>query len=258
MSRIFITSLFLVMAFCGSAQAAEKLQMGVSVDIVPIGSDFSGRDIVLFGAIEDADQPALFRGEYQVIIEVVGALEEAIVRKKDRIGGIWVNAAARKYEDVPSYYSVLSGSEISEIADPSLLSTKGIGVKYLKARPVDRGNIAEFLTQGEFSTALRRKRIENGLFSEKPDALQHISPSLFRATLPLPPNVPIGVHTVRAHLFLDGQKLDQVTKSFEVRKVGFERWIYDLAHDYSFLYGLLAVLLAIFTGWFANLVFRKN
>lgn len=258
MIRVLASLIILTLALTGASRAAEKLQMGVSVDVVPIGSDFAGRDIVIFGAIEDADQPALFRGEYQVIIEVIGDLEEAIVRKKDRIGGIWINAAARKYEDVPSYYSVLSRTEIGEIADPSLLSEKGIGVQFLKARPVDRGNIAEFLTQGEFSTALRRKRIENGLFAETPDALQHISPSLFRATLPLPPNVPIGVHTVRAHLFLDGRKLDQVTKTFEVRKVGFERWIYDLAHEQSFLYGVLAVLLAIFTGWFANVIFRKN
>lgn len=258
MIRFALASLLLLVSLCGAVSAAEKLQMGVSVDVVPIGSDFAGRDIVIFGAIEDADQASLFRGEYDVVIEVMGELETAIVRKKDRIGGIWINAAAREYEDVPSYYSVLSRNELNTIADLSFLSNKGIGVQFLKARPANRDNIEEFLTQGEFSTALRRKRIENGLFSENPEALQQISPSLFRATLPLPPNVPVGVHTVRAHLFFQGRKLDEVTKTFVVRKEGFERWIYDLAHDYSFLYGLLAVLLAIVTGWFANFVFRKN
>ncbi|MDJ0614118.1 MAG: TIGR02186 family protein [Rhizobiaceae bacterium] len=240
------------------AQAKEKLQMGLSVDVVPVGSDFAGQDIVVFGAIESADQAELYRGEYDVLIEVIGDLQEAIVRKKDRISGIWVNAAAREYRDVPSFYSLHSRNPIEDVVDPSVLSSLGIGIKYLKAKPVDRGNIEEFLTQGEFSSALRRKRIENLLFSERADSVDQISPSLFRAAVSLPPNVPIGFHTVKAHLFKDGKKLDEVTQTFEVRKVGFEEWIYNLAHEQSLLYGILCVLLAIFTGWFANVVFRKN
>jgi uncharacterized protein (TIGR02186 family) len=261
MKRLLINALAtvcLILSGIASAQAAEKLQMGVSVDVVPVGSDFSGRDIVIFGAIEDTDQSSLYRGEYDVVIEVTGDLEEAVVRKKDRIGGIWINAAARQYKDVPSFYSVLSRNPLYDVADPSLLSTMGIGVKYLKAKPAGKGTISEFLTQGEFSTALRRKRIENGLFSENPIGIQQISPSLFRATLALPPNVPIGFHTVKAHLFHKGKKLDEVVQTFEVRKIGFEKWIYDLAHQHSLLYGILCVILAISTGWFANLVFRKN
>ncbi|MEL7429538.1 MAG: TIGR02186 family protein [Pseudomonadota bacterium] len=256
-ASLLLSMLFLLVPL-GGLHAQEKLQLGVSVDVVPVEADFAGRNIVIFGAIEGADQPRLFRGEYEVLIEVIGELENAIVRKKDRIGGIWINAAAREYHDVPSFYSVSSGTTLDQVADLSLLSKKGIGIDYLKAKPVELGNVEEFLTEGEFSSALRRTRIENGLFSENPQALEMISPSLFRAAISLPPNVPIGTHTVRAHLFLNGVKLDEVKQSFEVRKVGFEEWVYDLAHEHSFLYGLICVLLAIFTGWFANVVFRKN
>ena len=256
--RLFIALFLLITAFVSTAGAQEKLQLGVSVDVVPVESDFAGRDIVVFGAIEFADQPTLYRGDYKVLVEVIGDLENAIVRKKDRISGIWINAAAREYRDVPSFYSLHSRNPIEEVVDPSVLSSLGIGVKYLKAKPVDRGNIEEFLTQGEFSSALRRKRIESQLFAEDASSIDLISPSLFRASVSLPPNVPIGVHTVKAHLFKDGKKLDEVTHTFEVRKVGFEEWIYNLAHQYSLLYGILCVLLAIFTGWFANVIFRKN
>ncbi|MEM9278620.1 MAG: TIGR02186 family protein [Pseudomonadota bacterium] len=259
MNRIvhFAFGLFLLLASQPSI-AMEKLQMGVSVDIVPVSSGFAGQDIVIFGSIENAEQAQLYRGEYDVVIEVIGEVEEAVVRKKDRIGGIWVNAAAREYRDVPSYYSVLSRNKLVDVSDLSVLNSMGVGIDNLSARPVDRGNIQEFLTQGEFSTALRRIRIEEGLFSENPTSLEQLSPSLFRATLSLPPNVPIGVHTVRAYLFRDGKKLDEIENSFEVRKVGFERWMYDFAHEQSLLYGIMCVLLAIFTGWAANAMFRKN
>ena len=258
MNRFALLAFIVSMMMVTAVQANEKLQMGLSVDVVPVGSDFSGQDIVVFGAIEQADQAQLYRGEYDVFIEVIGDLQEAIVRKKDRISGIWINAAAREYRDVPSFYSLHSRNPIEEVVDPSVLSSLGIGVKYLKAKPVDRGNSEEFLTQGEFSSALRRKRIESKLFAENPSSIDLISPSLFRASVSLPPNVPIGFHTVKAHLFKDGKKLDEVTHTFEVRKVGFEEWIYNLAHQQSLLYGILCVLLAIFTGWFANVIFRKN
>ncbi|MEM9331860.1 MAG: TIGR02186 family protein [Pseudomonadota bacterium] len=259
MIKIRLLFLFLIFACSTSAAASmEKLQMGVSVDLVPVSSGFSGQDIVIFGSIENAEQAPLYRGEYDVIVEVIGEMEEAVVRKKERIGGIWVNAAAREYTGVPSYYSVLSRNNLGEVSDLSVLNNMGVGVDNLKARPVDRGNIQEFLTQGEFSSALRRIRIEQGLFSEDSAALEQLSPSLFRATLSLPPNVPIGVHTVKAYLFRDGKKLDEIENSFQVRKVGFERWMYDFAHNQSLLYGIMCVFLAIFTGWAANAIFRKN
>lgn len=257
MSRLLVSVVFSVLMLIPAA-AADKLQMGVSVDVVPVASDFSGRDIVVFGAIESDDQPALYRGEYSVVVEVVGALEEAVVRRKERIAGIWINADARKYADVPSFYSVLSENELADISDPSVMNSLAIGVDNLKAKPVDRDKASAFLTESEFSSALRRIRIDQQLFSEDPEALKRLSPSLFRAVVKLPPNVPIGVHEVRGHLFRNGKKLDEVNVSFEIRKVGFERWIYNLAHEQSLLYGIMCVLLAIFTGWFANVVFRKN
>ncbi|MEM7069882.1 MAG: TIGR02186 family protein [Pseudomonadota bacterium] len=257
--RRFLLPLLMLQAilFASASFAQEKLQMGVSVDMVPVDSSFNGQDIVIFGSIESADQPALYRGEYDVVVEVIGAIEEAIVRKKQRIGGIWINAAAREYGGVPSYYSVLSRNELKSVSDASVLNSMALGIDNLKARQVDQ-TIEEFLTQGEFSRALRRIRIEEGLFSESPQALEQLSPSLFRATLSLPPNVPIGVHTVKAYLFKDGKLLDEIENSFEIRKVGFERWMYDLAHEQSLLYGIMCVLLAIFTGWSANAIFRKN
>ena len=256
--RFPVSFLIAIFTFCNLASADEKLQMGVSIDSVPVSSDFAGRDIVIFGAVETDNQASLYRGEYDVIIEVIGETTKAVVRKKERIGGIWVNAAAREYEEVPSFYSVLSNKALGDVADLSVLSVMGLGVDYLKAKPVDRGNIEEFLTQGEFSTALRRIRIDDGLFYENHESVQRLSPSLYRATLPLPPNMPIGEVKVRGYLFHQGKLIDQIEQGFRVEKVGFEEWIYNLAHQYSLIYGLLCVLLAIFTGWFANLVFRKN
>ncbi len=43
----------------------------------------------------------------------------------------------------------------------------------------------------------------------------------------------------------------------EVRKVGFEARVYDFAHRYSAIYGLLAIVLAVVAGWLGSVFFRR-
>lgn len=237
---------------------AESLQMGISVDQVPVNSSFDGADIVIFGSIETTEQAALFRGEYDVVIRVEGAPEDVIIRKKDRIGGIWINNQSETYEAVPSFYAILSARPLNLISNSIELAPNGLGINNLGKNVPVEGEKTLIMDPGEFSDALLRLRIEQDLFSEIPGTLKQLSPSLFRATLSLPANVPIGQHKVTAYLFRNGELLNTNESSFRIEKVGFERWIYDLAHEQGLLYGIMAVLMAIFTGWAANAIFRKN
>ena len=43
-----------------------------------------------------------------------------------------------------------------------------------------------------------------------------------------------------------------------VEKTGVEAWIFDFAHDYPMLYGLIAVALALMAGWSAHLAFGRS
>ncbi len=237
---------------------AESLQMGISVDQVPVSSSFDGAKIAIFGSIETKDQAALYRGEYDVVVRVEGAPEDVVIRKKERIGGIWINNQSENYEAVPSFYSILSARPLNLIANSIVLSPISLGINNLgKNIPVE-GEKKLIMNPGEFSDALLRLRIEQDLFSEIPGTLKQLSPSLFRATLDIPANVPIGEHTVTAYLFRKGEILGTNRSSFTIEKIGFERWIYDLAHEHGILYGIMVVLIAIFTAWAANAIFRKS
>ena len=41
-------------------------------------------------------------------------------------------------------------------------------------------------------------------------------------------------------------------------KIGFEQVTFELAQNYPLVYGVLAVILAIFTGWLAGVIFKKD
>ena len=52
--------------------------------------------------------------------------------------------------------------------------------------------------------------------------------------------------------------LARANSAFEVVKVGFEQFVAVAARDYGLLYGLATAMMALLTGWFASVVFRRD
>ena len=53
------------------------------------------------------------------------------------------------------------------------------------------------------------------------------------------------------------QKVAEGSQSFSVTKTGFENFIFVASRQQPLLYGLVCVVLALATGWFAGVVFRR-
>jgi len=85
-----------------------------------------------------------------------------------------------------------------------------------------------------------------------------LTPTLFRATIPIPAEVPIGSYDINLKLFADGQNIAQASTAFEIVKVGFELFVFSSAQSNGVLYGLATVMLALLTGWLASVVFRRD
>jgi hypothetical protein len=44
----------------------------------------------------------------------------------------------------------------------------------------------------------------------------------------------------------------------DIIKVGFEQYVANAARDYGLLYGIATAMLALLTGWLANVIFRRD
>jgi hypothetical protein len=64
-----------------------------------------------------------------------------------------------------------------------------------------------------------------------------------------------GDYKAEIYLTRGGQIVDLYTAIIPVKKVGLERWLYNLAHENAFLYGLMSLSIAIAAGWSASAVF---
>ncbi|RVA94174.1 TIGR02186 family protein [Mesorhizobium sp. M7A.F.Ca.CA.004.01.1.1] len=234
----------------------EGIQIGLSTDNVSITAGFSGADLTIFGSLENPDPLVARQGRYDVIVVLEGPPKPVVVRRKDRVLGVWVNLDSETFENVPVSYSVATTRPLQDITEPNSYKQLSLGASNLYMQPADAGDSPA--TIEEFTAALRERKSATGLYSENVGGVQFLSQNLFRATVRLAPNVPVGTHKARAFLFKSGLFIKESSAQLEIRKSGFEQSIFRIAHNYSFLYGVFAISLAMLTGWLGRLIFRRD
>jgi len=230
------------------APAEEDLVSGLSQDIVQITSDYTGTDLIVFGAVE---QP-VENGVGDVVVVVRGPDAAMTVRRKDRLAGIWINDARARFV-LPSFYFVASTRPLRQIAAEETLARYELGLSRLHADPLaSDGDPAPFVA------ALVRAEARSGLYRQNPAGVEMLGATLFRVRVPVPAAVPRGSYNVEVYLFRDGNVVSAQSTPLYVDQTGFERRLYDFAHSRPLYYGVATVLLAVFLGWASTLFFRRR
>ena len=260
MRRIVLALAMTIAALGGNAvaqeAARESIEIGLSTDRVAITADFSGADLTIFGSLDNADPLINRQGRYDVIVVLEGPARPVVVWRKDRILGVWINTVSETFLNVPVSYSVATTRQMQDITDANNYRQLSLGAENLYVEPADKTD--DPITIAEFTKALRERKKATGLYSERIGGVQFLSQSLFRASVSLAPNVPVGTHKARAFLFRNGIFIKETSAPLAIVKSGFEQWIYRTSIDYGFLYGLFAVVLAMVTGWLGRIIFRRD
>jgi uncharacterized protein (TIGR02186 family) len=242
----------------GTPAAAEKLITTLSTSRVLIASNFTGADVVLFGSVERDAQTVPRRGGYDIVVTVTGPRETVVTFRKERVVGIWINSDQRTFVKAPSYLTVLANRTINEIADVNTLRRTQTGLARVLLPQEISGDIADSIRDDPFRQAFLRLKIERGLYREQQNGVTFLTPALIRAAIPIPDNAPTGAYDVDVKLFADGVLLARTQTALEIVKVGFEQFVASAAREHGLLYGLATAMMAVLTGWFASVVFRKD
>jgi uncharacterized protein (TIGR02186 family) len=237
---------------------AERLIASVSNHRVTITPDYTGDQLVLFGSIErDADTPA-DRVSYDLVVTVTGPRMTMVTRRKEKTLGIWANAASREFINVPAYLAVFANRPINSITSAEVQRRQQLGMNNFILTQRVAGDFADVVPGDPFRAAFIRLRVQDGLYREATNAVTFLTPTLFRAGIPLPPEVPTGTYDIDIKLFSQGALITRTETAFEIVKVGFEQFVADAARRNGFLYGLVTALMALATGWLASVIFRKD
>jgi uncharacterized protein (TIGR02186 family) len=225
---------------------ADPLVVDLSNHLVAISTGFTGTDVLLFGAIEN-------KGD--VVITVRGPERDMIVRRKERKAGIWINTKSAYVRNVPTYYATAASRPIELIANDRLFASYHIGLQNQRFVTTMNGDDTD---DSLYRDALLRNMEYIGLFNDKPAKISFLSNQLFRTDVHFPANTPTGTYVIDVYLIRDGRIASIKSTPLVVSKTGVSADVYDFAHRYSALYGIIAVIIAGIAGWVASVLFRKN
>jgi uncharacterized protein (TIGR02186 family) len=251
--RAFATAAALA---CLTLTGASKptLVPDVSTRHIEIRYTFAGAELLLFGAIvyPGGRMPA---HTPDIVVMVKGPANPIVVREKRRIAGIWMNADSSRFRSAPSFYSVASSKPIARLVDERTAAIYELGVHNLQLSP---GSTSLPDKAQRFEAGLLDLRAREGLYSEDPNGVEITGGVLYRATITIPSQVPVGTYTADTFLVDDGRVVAAATRDIDIGKSGFERFVALAARRHSALYGLFAVLLSLALGWSASAIFRRR
>jgi uncharacterized protein (TIGR02186 family) len=238
--------------------AAERLITSLSEHRVMVTSSFNGSEVVLFGGIERDTGVLPLRGNYDIAVTVIGPRQNVVTFRKERVLGIWVNYESRVFENAPSYLAVLTNRPLEAITTTGTLRRLQLGLDYI-ALPQRMESASADEVPGEmFRKALLKLKEEHGLYRQESNGVTFLTPALFQASIPLPAEVPTGTYEIEVKLFADGMMIARTPSALEIYKAGFEQFVSSSAQTHGALYGLATSMMAILTGWFASVVFRRD
>ncbi len=251
----------ILLALTALPAAASEIVGALSQNRVSLTASFSGSEILIFGAIRrDADEVTAEESaeatggpnDFDVVIVVEGPRQAVAVWRKDRRAGIWMNVDSMAMASVPSFYAVATSAPLNTVVTPETDAAFRISAR--QAIRIDQAN--DTPDGAVFTEALMRIR-ERSAHYLLLDRWVHVDRDiLFRANVRLPADLTEGAYTTRMYLVQGGDVVSQYRTAIFVRKEGFERWLHQMAFDQPFIYGLMALTLALVAGWGASALFR--
>ena len=236
--------------------AADKpvLVPDISARQVQIRYSFNGAQLLLFGAVV---YPGGRPPDRQVDIAVVlrGPVPPILVREKEKIAGIWMNADSNRFRSAPSFYAVASSRPIGELMDERTAAIYELGLHNLQLSP-GGGALPE--KERRFEAGLLDLRSRQNLYSESPHGVEINGGVLYRAVITIPSQVPVGTYTAETFLIDRHKVIAAATRDIQINKSGFERTVALAARRNRVLYGLTCVLLSLGLGWAAAAAFRRR
>ncbi|HEU5286290.1 MAG TPA: TIGR02186 family protein [Sphingomicrobium sp.] len=236
------------------AAAKPVLVPDISSRSVEIRYSFTGAQLLLFGAIlyprgRAPERPA------DIVVVLRGPVQPIVLREKQKLAGIWMNADSNRFRSAPSFYAVASSRPIAQLVDERTAAIYELGLQNLQLSP-GGGALPE--KERRFEAGLLDLRRRQGLYAEYPGGVEISEGVLYRATISIPSQVPVGTYTAETFLIDRGRVLAAATREIEIDKTGFERFVALAARRHAFIYGLVSVILSLGLGYAAGLLFRRR
>jgi hypothetical protein len=227
------------------ARAAAPV-LTLSPAAVKIGAFFNGEKVSVLGAIPAGTE---------AVLEVVGSSAEETLMRKGRRGGLWMNVGKVVVRDAPSLYLVLSTAK-PLLTTPPPEANWGYAAleKRLSFSGIEASERQKFLKQ------FLQLKEEEHFYASLPGALK-VEPASggkipVKGSFLVPTITKPGTYKVTLSVIQAGKVVSSTSTELKVEMVGFPAVLASMAYSHGATYGVLAVVIAIVTGFAMGFIFK--
>ena len=253
-----VVTLLILSAFAtpSHAQDDDRIIFDLTTSAIDVGQDFIGVNITVFGTVSPAPEAS----DRDVVIVVRGPTEAGIVRKGERVKGVWMSGAPVHVRDAPGFYYIAGTGPVSDLLNDTERATRQLGPSALGILLDPDNRLKKSMTTetlDAYREAFVAEKKSRRLYIDDHNGVSMTEGALFKAVVPFPAEIPVGDYDVEAYLVEDGAVAASHRVTLDVHRAGFFRSLYALAHGQPLVYGLLCVAVSLLSGWTASLAFRK-
>ena len=223
----------------------------ISQHEIQVRQGFKGTDLLLFGAILTPEGTRAAQ-DYDIVVVLQGPARSIVLREKQKVAGVWINADSTAFRSAPTFFAVASSRPIERIVDERTAAIYELGLRWLQLSPIGAIDPKE---QARFSGGLVDLMRRQDLYQQDEGAVRVSGGVLYQARIDLPSSVQTGTYTAETFAIQRGKVVAAASTTVEVRKLGFERFVAQSAERNSVWYGLAAVAMSVFMGWVAGRLF---
>jgi uncharacterized protein (TIGR02186 family) len=237
--------LMILLLASGPAISAESPDLRIEPNHLDVNTFFTGGEVTITGRA-----PA----QADVVVEITGPMVDAQYDIKGRVGPFWMNRQKVHLKNTPSLYALLTpdGEKWEE-----RLSALGVGFEKLK----DSIQVSDSeISKADIVQMFMKLKESEGLYGEDFGAVTYGSEKdgvkTFTADYKFPSSTLTGSYAIKAVLVENGATQSESFAKLSVREIGFIKFIDKLASNQRLVYGVLAVVIALFTGAIMGVLFK--
>tara|TARA_X000000950_G_C13636992_1_gene545947 strand:+ start:52 stop:765 length:714 start_codon:yes stop_codon:yes gene_type:complete len=233
-----ILVIFLIFNLSGNLIAEDKLSFDISQTEVVVRNDNNLPTFYVFGYKNNNSF---------AILKIKGPKQKVILQKKKKILNMWTWQKTGEFS-YPSLFHFYTNAKENEI---NFFIKKDM-VDNIKLIGNDDDNLKKELIEKKRSLGMYL--IQNNSFQ----SVEENNPIFFKIPVKFPINSAEGKYFLTMEIIKDGKKISSKTKELSLKKPGFNSMVYKFAHGFSFLYGLISVIVAVILGVSAGIIFKRG
>ena len=225
---------------------AEEVYFDLSEDNVEIKTDFEGKEIIIFG---------LLQNDHETLLTIKGPSSKMKIQKKERYFGIWINNKQITYSKIPTLFFLSSSSKVDDILPNSVQINDDLNFdKILNNKTFDQN----FIFENDQSIWNENfVRIKKRQLFYKEFEMKTFKNKLFQTSVFFPPNTIPGIYNVDIYYIKNKTIMNKDQKKIIVKKTGIGSDIYDFARNNAATYGVFVIIFSILCGLIAATLFRR-